>query len=481
MPTASLTDVTFAYDGRPPALTDVTATFAPGECVMVTGRSGCGKTTVTRLLNGLAPEHFAGRLDGEARVGGLVAGQSSVQDYNGTVGSVFQNPKTQYFHANSTDELSFPCENAGLPSGEIHGRVRRAIMRFGIPHLLDRNVMELSGGQQQQLAVAAATVLDPGVLVLDEPTGNLDADAMVRLHDMLAELKRDGVTIVIAEHRLAWCADLVDRYVLVEDGRIAGSWDACEFAALPAERRREWGLRALDVTSAREATARLVERGLPGGEGTPVLATHDLVVGYGRRGLLRRRVGGFAKAVPDLQLFAGQMVGLMGRNGAGKSTLVRTLCGLQPACEGRIELDGRPASRRALTRGAALVMQDVHYQLFADSVRGELMAEVRDGDDGDEARAKCDGLLRDLDLLDLADRHPMSLSGGQQQRLAIATALMAGKRFVVLDEPTSGLDHAHMMQVGRLLRRLADRSVAVLVVTHDDELVAQWCDGVVAL
>ncbi|MEE1295977.1 MAG: ABC transporter ATP-binding protein, partial [Bifidobacterium sp.] len=242
MTAAQLTDVSFTYAGHAtPALAHVTADVAPGEVVMVTGRSGCGKTTVTHLLNGLAGAHYEGALDGEARVGALVAGVTPIEDYARAVGSVFQNPKTQYFHANSTDELSFPCENAGLPSVEIHERVRRAVLRFGIPQLLDRRIMELSGGQQQQLAVAAATILGPGVLVLDEPTSNLDADAMARLHDMLAELKREGVAIVVAEHRLAWCADLVDRYLIVEDGHVRAEYTADRFAALDPDLRRAGG------------------------------------------------------------------------------------------------------------------------------------------------------------------------------------------------------------------------------------------------
>lgn len=172
----------------------------------------------------------------------------------------------------------------------------------------------------------------------------------------------------------------------------------------------------------------------------------------------------------------------MGHNGAGKSTFARTLCGLQAPLAGMVELGGEPASSSALSRAAALVIQDVHYQLFAESVRAEVMLEtVRAGGELAAAREQCDALLGELDLLDVADRHPMSLSGGQKQRLAIAVALMGKKRFVVLDEPTSGLDRAHMMQVGALLRELAGRGVAVLVITHDDELAAHWCDRILAL
>lgn len=206
-------DCTFAYSGEGTALRNVTLHVRAGELVMLVGPSGCGKTTATRLINGLAPGHFTGTLTGHACTGGLEAGRAPLESYARVVGSVFQNPKTQYFHARSTDELAFPYENAGMPAPQIRERVRQVAARFGIADLLDRAIVNLSGGQQQRLAVASAAVLEPAVMVLDEPTSNLDTASMARLHGMIAALKADGVAIVIAEHRLAWCADLVDRYL----------------------------------------------------------------------------------------------------------------------------------------------------------------------------------------------------------------------------------------------------------------------------
>ena len=478
----TLRDCTFAYSGEGAALHGVSLGVRAGELVMLVGPSGCGKTTATRLVNGLAPRHFTGTLTGHACTGGLEAGRAPLESYARVVGSVFQNPKTQYFHARSTDELAFPCENAGMPAPQIRERVRQVAARFGIADLLDRAIVNLSGGQQQRLAVASAAVLEPAVMVLDEPTSNLDTASMARLHGMIAALKADGVAIVIAEHRLAWCADLVDRYCVFDGGELLGTYTAREFEALPATQREAWGLRALDVSEDRARIAALARAPHTShGEGTPVLGTRGLEVGYRKRALFRRGVE-FSLRIPDVDVHGGQIVGIMGRNGAGKSTFARTLCGLQAPLAGTVELGGEPASTSALSRAAALVMQDVHYQLFAESVRAEVMLEtVQAGGELAAAREQCDALLGELDLLDVADRHPMSLSGGQKQRLAIAVALMGKKRFVVLDEPTSGLDRAHMMQVGALLRELADRGVAVLVITHDDELAAHWCDRILAL
>ena len=480
-------DCTFAYSGEGAALRNVTLHVRAGELVMLVGPSGCGKTTVTRLVNGLAPSHFTGALTGRACTGGLEAGRAPLESYARVVGSVFQNPKTQYFHARSTDELAFPCENVGMPAPRIRERVRQVAARFGIDDLLDRAIVNLSGGQQQRLAVASAVVLEPAVMVLDEPTSNLDAASMARLHGMIAALKADGVAIVIAEHRLAWCADLVDRYCVFGGGELLGTYTAREFEALPASQRAAWGLRALDVSEDRARIAKLARAPRAAhDEGAPVLGTRGLEVGYRKRWMLRRGRGvEFSLRIPDVDVYGGQIVGIMGHNGAGKSTFARTLCGLQAPLAGTIELGGEPARASALSHAAALVMQDVHYQLFAESVRAEVMLEtVQRGGSEQEltaAREQCDALLAELDLLDVADRHPMSLSGGQKQRLAIAVALMGKKRFVVLDEPTSGLDRAHMMQVGALLCALADRGVAVLVITHDDELAAHWCDRILAL
>ena len=352
----TLRDCTFAYSGEGTALHGVSLDVRVGELVMLVGPSGCGKTTATRLINGLAPGHFTGTLTGHACTGGLEAGRAPLESYARVAGSVFQNPKTQYFHARSTDELAFPCENAGMPAPQIRERVRQVAARFGIADLLDRAIVNLSGGQQQRLAVASAAVLEPAVMVLDEPTSNLDTASMARLHGMIAALKADGVAIVIAEHRLAWCADLVDRYCVFDGGELLGTYTAREFEALPATQREAWGLRALDVSADRARIAELARAPRAAhDEGAPVFGTRGLEVGYRKRALFRRGVE-FSLRIPDVDVYGGQIVGIMGHNGAGKSTFARTLCGLQAPLAGMVELGGEPASSSALSRAAALVI-----------------------------------------------------------------------------------------------------------------------------
>ena len=247
-----------ASSNVPAALDDVTLTVRNGEFVVLCGQSGCGKTTFTRLLNGLTPAFHTGDLTGSCTVYGLRSGQAAIEEYAAVVGSVFQNPKTQYFNALVADELAFPCENAGWEPSAIRERVREVAESFGIAHLLDRSIFQLSGGQKQRIAVAAACMLRPRLLVLDEPTSNLDRQAMADLNAMLSHIKASNVTIVVAEHRLAWCADLADRYVLFESGHIMLDCPSDRFRSMPEHQREQWGLRALDLSASHAAVRQRV-------------------------------------------------------------------------------------------------------------------------------------------------------------------------------------------------------------------------------
>ena len=455
-------DIRFTYRGsEKPALQDVSLSIGVGECVLLCGKSGCGKTTFSRLLNGLSPAFFPGELLGQCRVGDLLAGAAAMEEYVPLVGSVFQNPKTQYFNVDTTAELAFPCENSGMPSAEIRRRVQETAQRFGLTNLLGRSIFRLSGGEKQRIAFAAACMLGPRLLVLDEPTSNLDAAAIVQLHDMIAAMKQAGVTIVLAEHRLAWITDLVDRAFYFADGRLADRWTAAEFAALPADELTARGLRARELAPCR---ARLQTKIAVPAPAKTAIQVQGLTLGYNKRSPIH--------TLPDFSLACGEIVGLMGHNGIGKSTLARTLCGLLKPLGGQIVWDGRPAKPRECTRRSFLVMQDVNYQLFSDSVREEVLLGAAHPERWEE-------ILSALGLTELSDRHPMSLSGGQKQRVVVAAAMLSGKDLIVLDEPTSSLDYAHMQQVGQLLQQLKQAGKIVLVITHDEELAADWCDRVI--
>ena len=442
------------------ALKEVDLQIRPGECIVLCGKSGCGKTTFSRMLNGLIPSFFPGELSGSCNTFGLESGKAAIEDYVPRVGSVFQNPKTQYFNVDTTAELAFPCENAGMPSGEIRERVQTVAEEFGLKKLLDRSIFKLSGGEKQRIAFGAACMLNPKLLVLDEPTSNLDYKAIRDLHDMIAKRKADGTIIVIAEHRLAWIADIADRFCFFEDGVLAGEWTAEAFRKLPVEMLQAMGLRPLNIVPYHQ---QVIEKSkLKRNCQNPVISAHDLAVGYGKKSPVYH--------IENIQVCKGEIVGLMGHNGVGKSTFAKTLCGLLKPVSGSIT----PTKEKERIEHSFMVMQDVNYQLFSDSVREEVLL-------GTARPELCDNILESLGLLELADRHPMSLSGGQKQRVAIASAMLSDKDFIVLDEPTSGLDYYHMTQVANLLQQLKEQGAAVLVITHDEELAAGWCDRVIYL
>ena len=458
-------ECSFQYlNGEADALKKVTLNIRVGECVLLCGKSGCGKTSFSRLLNGLIPSFFNGELTGACYTSGLKAGETEIEEYVPFVGSVFQNPKTQYFNVDTRAELAFPCENMGMSSDKIRKRVEACAKEFGLEEMLDRSIFKLSGGEKQKIAFGTACMLHPKLLVLDEPTSNLDYQAIQELHDMIAKKKAEGVTIVIAEHRLAWIRDLVDTYCYFEDGELKQKYSSEEFENLSVAELQKMGLRPLDITPYHKQA--LEKCHIRSENPMSMISADALSIGYGKKSPVYH--------VKDFQMDRGEIVALMGHNGVGKSTLAKTLCGLLKPVSGNICWDGKNTKEKQRVNKSFMVMQDVNYQLFCDSVREEVMLGVQRSE-------KCDEVLEALGLLAFAQRHPMSLSGGQKQRVAIASAMLSGKELIVLDEPTSGLDYYHMVQVAKLLQQLKEQGVAVLVITHDEELAAGWCDRTIYL
>ena len=458
-----------------------------GECVVLTGPSGCGKTTLTRMVNGLIPALYAGEATGEVLVQGVPMDAWEMDDLSCAVGSVFQNPRSQFFNLDTTSEVAFGCENMGVPQGEMHARVAATVRELSIERLMERDIRALSGGEKQLVAVASVHAMEPSVFVLDEPTAALDVDAMKRLRDVLARLKAAGKTILVAEHRLWWLAGVADRIVLMEDGRITCDLPVAEFAAMPAAERARKGLRAWDIAEVEPAAKDSEDRGsmearvsleAPRAEepAHPLLEVRGFEARYGRRGAAVVRNCEFSAQ-------AGCAVALVGRNGAGKTTLARCLAGLHAESAGEVRLSGRVLGPRERAGRVYLAMQESGYQLFSDTAAGELRLalEARERREGkalpeEEAAALVDRTLADFALGDFRERHPLSLSGGQRQRLAIAAGALQGARVMVLDEPTSGLDLANMRRVAAQIERLKARGTCLVIVTHDFEFACATCD-----
>ena len=448
-----------------PFLKSIDLKVTPGECVLICGESGSGKTTFSRLLNGISPDQIEGELSGYVETEGLVAGEANIEDYVPVVGSVFQNPKTQHFTVNTTYELAFPPENMGMKTEKIENRMNEVVDDLNIKDLLDRNIFRLSGGEKQQIAMASANMLKPDVLVLDEVTSNLDQKAIERMRQMIKRKKEEGVTVILTEHRLAWTKGLVDRYILFEEGRRVNEWTSSEFNQFTNKELGDMGLRAMDLSKQNEALP-MMEQNPKSKVKNQTLQTQNLTVGYDKKRVVLSNI--------NIGLSQNEVVGLMGSNGTGKTTLANTMVGLLKPLDGKILWEGKPISSKELVKKSFLVMQDTNYQLFSEDVSEEVLLNAKYPE-------RKDHVLEQLNLLDVQDRHPMSLSGGQKQRVAIASAILSGKEFIIFDEPTSGLDYLNMQRFGELLELLKDTKVVIAMITHDVELAAGWCDSIINL
>lgn len=467
-----LEGVSYTYPGAAePTLRSVSLEVPAGQCAVVTGPSGCGKTTLSRLVNGLVPHVYAGEVTGRVLVGGTEVAAWTPDELGVRVGSVFQNPRSQFVNLDVASEIAFGCENLGLPRAEIIERVEEAAAALGIRPLLDRSIEEISGGQKQAVILASALAMRPAVFVLDEPTASLDTASMMRLAEVVAALKAQGKTVIVSEHRLWWLHGVADRVVLMEEGSVAGDWDAASYGALPRAERAVLGMRAWTVAEMEEEMAARVEVAtVASAEGSPAPATGAATA----EGLTAQSLTvAFRRKPPVLEglslaVAPGRVLGIVGRNGAGKTTLLRCLSGLTRERAGSVALDGRALAARERPGTVHLVMQEPGYQLFADSARAELRLPD----------AEADELLAAFGLAACAERHPLSLSGGERQRLAIAAGIAQGARALVLDEPTSGLDRANMERVAAALRRVAAAGAPVALVTHDYEFLCAVCDEV---
>lgn len=467
-------------------LSDINITIDDGEFILICGDSGCGKTTMTKLINGLIP-HFVKDVEvsGSVTVSGKNVASTEMYEMAEIVGSVFQNPKTQFFHTNSSAEMAFGLENRGDDPETIRKRVAETVRELDIEKLADRNVFAMSGGEKQLLAFASVYAMDPEVYVLDEPSANLDAVGIAKLCRRLEVIKREGHTVIVAEHRLAWLMPLADRVLYMRAGRIEREFSRDEFMQLSDDKRISLGLRSIQMENIeipefskvdRNVNSWKIQNGNKDGKSYVHKEyskdTADLVV-HGLSCLRKKKeiFAGISFAANE-----GDIIGIVGRNGAGKSTFCNVLCGLLKEKSGEITYEDRRLGKRARTKLFGMVMQDVNHQLFSDSVKNECL--LADEDATDEQISE---LLGGFDLAEFAENHPMTLSGGQRQRLAVCQAVMGGKRLLIFDEPTSGLDYRHMCQVGELLRKLAADGYIILVVTHDYEFLNMTCGRYISI
>lgn len=396
---------------------------------------------------------------GEVWVNGEKVSEQPLYDTAAVVGSVFQNPRSQFFNVDTTSEITFGCENLGQPEKDIRERFAKTVRDFRLEKLMDRNIFHLSGGEKQKIACAGVSIMEPDVLVMDEPSSNLDAASILDLRKILAFWKSQGKTIIVSEHRLYYLRGLADRFIYLAEGQVSRDYSAAEFEQLTEQQRSNMGLRTF-------ALERLLPPVLPQQEKT-ALALHNFRFAYKNEPETLH--------IMDCEIPTNQIVGIIGNNGAGKSTFSRCFCGLEKRC-GEIVWNGRKYRPKDRLSTCYMVMQEVNHQLFTESVLDEVLISMEE-----ENQERAEEILNRLDLLAFKDRHPMSLSGGQKQRVAIASAIASKRSILFFDEPTSGLDYRHMKEVANVLRQVRDAGITVYVITHDLELILDCCTDIIHL
>ena len=480
-PIVTIRDLTYTYPGYNTApvtaLRSVNLDIAGGEKIVLTGPSGSGKTSLLRCINGLIPhsDRKGGKFSGKVTVAGMDTAMHSVAEISEAVGTVFQNPDQQIVTNCVDSEIAFGLENRGVLPDEIEVRIRETAELLGIEHLLSRETSDLSWGEKQRVAIASVLVMQPEVVVMDEPFSGLDPQASSNLVSVLDELNR---TLIIAEHRVGHLADLMDRVVVLKGGTMLYDGPPGDNLSAVMESHgvvlSKPGCRMSDDTS--------LIRSLPGNgfdHRTPVIE----LVGVG---FTYPCSPSPALDNVSLKIYESQITAILGSNGSGKSTLARHLNGTLKPDSGRVILFGEDTSVRPvknITHLVGLVSQHADYQLFEENIIKEFSFGPENvGMSDEDVKSRIPGMIASFDLDHIDPKTPpLRLSAGERQRIAIGSVLMMKTPVVVLDEPTLGLDEGLKRNLADTLKRLCRSRHSVVVMTHDLEFASSCADRILLM
>lgn len=454
-------EVEFSYPQGDRILRDISFCVPKGEVVAITGPSGSGKSTLFRLINGLIPHYFEGDIKGEIILDSLLSSSLKLWDISSRIGSVLQDPKSQFFSSVIVDEMALGAENIGLKRDEIGSRIDEISRFLGLESYLEREIHTLSSGERQKSALGVALMMGPKVLLFDEPTSNLDMKGIDDLKSIISKYKSMGYTIIVIDHRLFYLRDLADRYLYINSGT-SNEFSKEAFLKISPKLREEMGLRS-------SSEPKLTSRSTISDRSGEIISINNLSFSRGKLDVFSNFT---------LRLYSHDITCLIGDNGVGKTTLGRVLCGLLKESSGEVLFQGKRVPYRKRKSLFWFVMQDTDSQLFSNSVKHEVtLGQSKRSIDNERVRE----VLENLGLWKLRDKHPASLSGGEKQRLTIAIGVLMDTSILILDEPTSGLDFINMKRVATTLMKERGRGRSILVISHDYEFLSMVSNRVVNL
>lgn len=452
-----LENVSFSYNqDSKNILRNISIEIKEGEVVAFIGSSGCGKTTLTRIINGLAYKFYGGKLNGKITIGSMNPCERELYEIGRRVGSIFQNPKSQFFAENVEDEIAFGLENYGVDREKISERIREALSSINGEDLIDKSLFHLSSGERQKIAIASINALDPPIYVFDEPSANLDMKSVEALRKLMLSLKMQGKTMVISEHRIYYLKGLVDKYYYLESGEIKNSFSEKELFSTCNDFFGRAGLRAYSLECIVPKTKEI--------KGVNSLELDKICFSYKNEKIISELSYSFK---------SGNVYGIIGNNGVGKSTLFKILSGLLKEQKGNLLINGEKIKKAKRKRKIYYLSNNPDSNLFEVSLENELKLN--------DSKADIDSILHQFHLESVKNLHPQVLSGGQKQRLTIAAAELLERDVYLFDEPTSGLDGNSMRLVAERVKKLQEKQKIILIISHDYEFLMASCNKVLYL